>query len=83
MDKKISNGTGKHLGRPHHLANGFANGLTEPQDERTDLTRWRLRDDRGRQTWHYLETDQGIEQWPQSLADKHFLGLQLVREPFP
>lgn len=45
---------------------------------KTDYARWRLLDDRGRQTWHYLESDEENEKWPQSIADKYFLGLPLV-----
>lgn len=44
----------------------------------TDRTRWRLLDERGRQTWHYLEGDEELEEWPQSIADKYFLGLPTV-----
>ncbi|KAL2825897.1 terpenoid cyclases/protein prenyltransferase alpha-alpha toroid [Aspergillus cavernicola] len=44
-------------------------------DSKTDYSRWRLLDDDGRQTWHYLESDEEIKEWPQSVADKHFLGL--------
>jgi hypothetical protein len=51
--------------------------------ERTDPLRWRLRDDAGCQTWHYLEDDAEAKKWPQSLADKHFLGLPLVSLCFP
>lgn len=47
----------------------------------TDLTRWRLLDERGRQTWHYLTTDEEIKAWPQSIADKHHLGIPLVKMP--
>lgn len=50
---------------------------TELQD-RTDYSRWRLLDEAGRHTWHYLEDDEAAEKWPQSLADKYFLGLPLV-----
>jgi lanosterol synthase len=46
--------------------------------DRTDYTRWRLLDERGRQTWHYLEDDEDVKEWPQSTADKYFLGLPLV-----
>lgn len=46
--------------------------------DKTDHTRWRLRDDRGCQTWHYLEDDKAAKAWPQSLADKYFLGMPLV-----
>ena len=48
---------------------------------KTDYTRWRLKDERGCQTWHYLETKDEIEQWSQSLADKWHLGMDLVRKP--
>ena len=48
-------------------------------DEKTDYSRWRLLDDRGRQTWHYLKTDKEMKEWPQSAADKYFLGLPTVR----
>jgi len=37
-----------------------------------------MRDDQSRQTWHYLEDDEAAKQWPQSYADKYFLGLPLV-----
>ena len=47
--------------------------------ERTDPLRWRLRDDAGCQTWHYLDDDAEAKKWPQSLADKYFLDLPLVR----
>ncbi|RDW84763.1 terpene cyclase family member protein [Coleophoma cylindrospora] len=42
--------------------------------ERTDYTRWRLLDERGRQTWHYLTDDEAVK-WPQTIADKYHLGL--------
>ena len=48
--------------------------------ESTDLERWRLLDERGRQTWHYL-TDEAVKDWPQSIADRHHLGLPLVKPP--
>jgi hypothetical protein len=47
-------------------------------DKETDLERWRLLDERGRQTWHYLKTDKEVKAWPQTLADRHHLGLPLV-----
>lgn len=50
----------------------------ENGDLKTDYSRWRLLDDRGRQTWHYLENDEENEKWPQSVADKYFLGLPTV-----
>ena len=57
------------------------NALGGEPDSRTDLTRWRLLDERGRQTWHYLRTDEEIKEWPQSIADRHHLGLPLVWLP--
>jgi lanosterol synthase len=51
-------------------------------DEKTDYTRWRLLDENGRQTWHYLETDEEVKNWPQSVADKHHLGLATVRNDY-
>ncbi|CAG8494178.1 46_t:CDS:10 [Scutellospora calospora] len=42
--------------------------------ERTDLSRWRLKVDHGRQTWHYLDDDE-IKNWPQSAIDKYWIGL--------
>lgn len=47
--------------------------------ERTDYSRWRLLNEAGRQTWHYLKDDEEVKEWPQSTADKYFLGLPLVR----
>lgn len=46
--------------------------------ERTDFSKWRLLDEAGRQTWHYLEDDEEAKEWPQSTADKYFLGLPFV-----
>jgi lanosterol synthase len=48
----------------------------------TDRTRWRMRDDESRHTWHYLEDDEAVKAWPQSLADKYYLGLPLVHQPY-
>ncbi|KAJ3034889.1 Lanosterol synthase (Oxidosqualene--lanosterol cyclase) [Rhizophlyctis rosea] len=42
----------------------------------TDLTRWRLKSVDGRQVWHYLSKEE-TESWPQTLADKYWLGLHL------
>jgi hypothetical protein len=47
--------------------------------ERTDYSRWRLQNDEGRQTWHYLEDEELAKDWPQTFADKYFLGLPVVR----
>jgi lanosterol synthase len=46
--------------------------------DKTDPTRWRLLDESGRLTWHYLEGDEAVKKWPQSTADKWYLGLDTV-----
>jgi hypothetical protein len=51
--------------------------------QRTDYSRWRMLDEKGRQTWHYLEDDEEVKEWPQSKADKYYLGLPLVQVTFP
>ncbi|KAK4501797.1 hypothetical protein PRZ48_007606 [Zasmidium cellare] len=68
---------------PNGHANGHANGHTTTPA--TDITRWRLKDDRGRQTWHYLQTDEEVKQWPLTTADKYHLGLdtELPNLPTP
>lgn len=48
-------------------------------EESTDIRRWRLADDRGRHTWHYMSTDEGAKSWPQNTIDRYHLGLELVR----
>lgn len=45
----------------------------------TDLERWRLKVDDGRQTWHYLHNDNQLKDWPQTDADRYWLGLSRVR----
>jgi len=44
----------------------------------TDLTRWRLKNVDGRQTWHYIPEGQNPER-DQSLLEKHSIGLNTVR----
>lgn len=73
--------------RKQTVLNGNANGDYKHQngatvasiskEESTDIQRWRLLDEAGRQTWHYLETDQEVKAWPQSTADRYHLGLPL------
>lgn len=73
-----SNGTYKRKANGHTQepigVNGSARG-----NQKTDYTRWRLRDDRGCQTWHYLQNEKEVKEWPQSAADRYFLGLETVR----
>ncbi|KAL8955879.1 MAG: hypothetical protein Q9183_006497 [Haloplaca sp. 2 TL-2023] len=47
----------------------------ESADQRTDPQRWRMLDERGRHTWHYLQSEEQAKAWPQSTADKWYLGL--------
>ena len=68
----------------HTNMNGHAkaappNDITDSAPEKTDYLRWRLLDERGRHTWHYLNTDEEIQAWPQSVVDKYHLGLPTVQ----
>ncbi|MCJ1434287.1 Lanosterol synthase (Oxidosqualene--lanosterol cyclase) [Xylographa pallens] len=73
----------------HVKTNGGARNLaiekvrTAAVDAKTDLNRWRLLDEEGRQTWHYLESEDEIKEWPQSIADRHHLGLPLDLPTLP
>ncbi|KAI1340757.1 terpenoid cyclases/protein prenyltransferase alpha-alpha toroid [Xylariaceae sp. FL0016] len=49
----------------------------------TDRTRWRMLDKNGRFTWHYLEDDAAARKWPQSTADKWYLGLDTEQPALP
>ncbi|KAF5971075.1 lanosterol synthase [Fusarium bulbicola] len=48
-----------------------------------DTTRWRLKDDDSRHTWHYLENDDDAKEWPQSYAEKWYLNLPLDLPDLP
>jgi lanosterol synthase len=48
-------------------------------EQKTDHTRWRVKDDDSNHTWHYLKDDEAAKEWPQSYAEKYFLNLPLVR----
>ena len=50
-------------------------------NQKTDYSRWRLLDQQGRHTWHYLTTDEQMKAWPQTTADKYCLGLPSVSFP--
>ncbi|KAL1847267.1 hypothetical protein VTK73DRAFT_10385 [Phialemonium thermophilum] len=52
-------------------------------EDKTDRLRWRMRDDKSRHTWHYLEDDEALQEWPQSYADKYYLGLPLDLPTLP
>lgn len=53
-------------------------GTTIEDQATTDINRWRLNDDHGRHTWHYLETEEQAKLWPQTPADRYHLGLSMV-----
>ena len=62
-------------------ANGSANGSIKHEDVndlKTDHTRWRMKNVDGRQTWHYLESDEELKAWPMTSADKYYLGMDTV-----
>ncbi|KAI1982254.1 hypothetical protein LOZ53_001170 [Ophidiomyces ophidiicola] len=62
----------KRGAKPTKGASILRESITE---DKTDYSRWRLLDDHGRQTWHYLKTQKDLEEWPQTTADKYHLGL--------
>ena len=74
-----TNGFTKHANVAYisqHRPEGSGNKLL-PTDKTTDRSLWRLKDEKGRQTWHYL-TPEEAKKWPQSFADKYYLNLPLV-----
>ena len=80
-----ANGNAKGLPKSPRAQQPIANvEVRKPVlSERTDYSRWRMLDERGRQTWHYLEDDEDVKEWPQSTADKYYLGLPTVCAPLP
>lgn len=81
-----TNGYGAVNGNGHTKAEGEeAVEITKVRkpmlSERTDYSRWRLLNERGRHTWHYLEDEEDAQDWPQTTADKYFLGLPTVCVP--
>lgn len=80
------NGHGKKRGTGFSSGYSDANGQghdakRQKVAEPVDKTRWRMKADGGRHTWHYLDDDEAAEKWPQSDAVKWYLGLDLVRIP--
>ena len=72
--QKEPNGTVAHT-------NGGIRKTETHQDAKTDLYRWRLKSDGGRQTWHYLASDEEVKQWPITTADKYYMGLETASTP--
>ena len=56
--------------------------MTAPSQQRvgavTDLTRWRLTNERGRQTWEYDEEEHSERQ--PNFVERHALGLDIVSD---
>lgn len=52
-------------------------------EDKTDRSRWRMLDENGRHTWHYLEDDEALKKWPLSVADMYFLGFDTVHSNNP
>lgn len=79
---KTSNGYVK-LGEKRSIDSVEKETSTAPKrpklTQKSNHSKWRMLDEAGRQTWHYLEDDEEEKDWPQSTADKYFLGLPLVR----
>ena len=69
----------KRVGVPSNV-NGSVKGTQESFEPKTDLLRWRLKSDRGCHTWHYLSSDEEVKEWPISVAERWYLGLDTVRE---
>ncbi|KAF1986499.1 lanosterol synthase [Aulographum hederae CBS 113979] len=72
--EKQSNGTATGNGYSKEPKANI-NGHAQSSHSKTDYSRWRLLDERGRHTWKYLETDEEVEKWPQSTAEKYHLGM--------
>jgi lanosterol synthase len=83
-----ANGDAKVNGFANGHANGHANGSVKQTelshtngfvhsfDKSTDRSKWRLKDEMGRHTWHYLEDEEQLKAWPQTTVEKHHLGLE-------
>ena len=66
-------------------ANASTNSTLKPIEDydaelKTDHSRWRMKNVDGRQTWHYLESDEQLKAWPMTSADKYYLGQDTVRQ---
>jgi lanosterol synthase len=75
----VTEANGTHKRGAQEELSGSRNGVrgATQNDKSTDKTRWRLKDERGVHTWHYLSEEEA-KAWPQSTADKYFLGLDTV-----
>ncbi|EHA57490.1 lanosterol synthase [Pyricularia oryzae 70-15] len=79
-----SNGVKRGSMKRSAATNAKDSGWKRPKlAEKTDTARWRMLDDEGRHTWHYLEDDEAVKEWPQSYADKWYLGLPMDLPTLP
>lgn len=63
-------------GKPFRYQNELARNRGGPYktEPATDLTRWRLKNEDGRQTWHYIPDDESPKR-DQTVLERHVLGL--------
>lgn len=50
---------------------------------KTDRTRWRMLDERGRQRWRYLRSEKEANAWPMNTYEKYNLGLDTKSPSLP
>lgn len=76
----VTNGQVNGHANGHANTNGSAHKHSiDLSSETVDRSRWRLEVGQdSRHVWHYLKTDQQLKDWPQSTADKYYLGLPTV-----
>lgn len=78
----MATATGRDSGKAKSRKRGNDDDQSAPKipklASKTDISRWRLKDDESRHTWHYIDEKEAKE-WPQSDADKWYLGQDLVR----
>ncbi|KAG6093255.1 hypothetical protein E4U30_004486 [Claviceps sp. LM220 group G6] len=83
----MATATGRDLGsvKPRKRATDAELGFPQKPtiEAKTDPTRWRLKDDDSRHSWRYLESEKEAKDWPQSYAEKYFLGLPLDLPALP
>lgn len=73
---------GQANGHVNGKQDGDVNRIQHPQDAKTDYSRWRMLDEDGRHTWHYLDSEEDAKEWPMTYADRWYLGLDTVGRIF-
>ncbi|GAO18523.1 hypothetical protein UVI_02054650 [Ustilaginoidea virens] len=83
----MATATGRDVGKANSrkaYSNGKLQSPAKPEVwANTDRTRWRIKDDDSRHTWQYLTDEKAAKDWPQSFAEKYFLGLPLDLAALP